>query len=1176
MSNILDQVRNIFSGNKSNPTNLRDLVSNISQTGFNNFSQNIKQIPTIANNFLNDQFTKVEKAPIVSPDPFSTLGNLGSKFVVGQVKNLIYNPQTQKLFPNSPLRQENGPNPYGYSGQKLNTYLKSPESINRSINMVANVGGAAPAAIGTQTVLSKLRSTTIKDAKQEILNSISMARNYQAFKPSDQMGIINDVTKTAKKIVPDIMKQDEIKSLYRKSPDEFLNVISKALEDRLYTAFHPELNIGNNVRSLKTSQEPHLSKSGELIFPGTKASTSKPTQQTFEQADNAANFAQLKAEEDKNAFQRVFAKWIGQRDAAKTKATLVASQHTNVPGNPTEIIKSIENRKLKVNPEQKTYIDNLRSTYDQLFKEAKDAGVDMNYVQDYLTHIWDKPISQIKMDYKAAKQKFGFASDRSLPTYEEGIKMGLTPKYNNPAQILNEYTRRLEEVKSNIQLFKDLKKEGLIVGGSKVSGDPNFVPINAPGFPRANYQIGNNQTVISNWYAPKEIASKINQVMTPQDYGGLGKVTGTLGKLSSGIQDVTMSGGVPSTPLNAWSFAQTTKELLSGRIKSPLVSLIRSISGESSQKFFQDNAGQIIKMQERNIPLSTNFKIENLIDSNTAKRTFGEKVGGVWNQIVNEPTFQRFMPQLQINLFNDIESSLLKSGRGEQEAADIAAQAVKNFYGVKGSDKTALSNKLMSDVTKTVFFAPKYRESMVNFWINNLKAMANPLAPENVTNTKFVIGAVLTYLTMNAINKANTGNDMWDNPTGKEDKMLVKTKDGYVGVPYLSSIATVPRYGIMMGKHALQGDFKQVGLDAKNLLSSGVRPMADILGNQDWSGNEIVPQGSTNPWGDVGLYLAGQYNHPYIKAALNTAGSNLPADVKSKLGISKNPVPLYQTLSTAAELPFRFYNNKNGQDALQTARYFDGRNQVTKAMDKETLSAWNVLHPQSSTGREVDNKTLSSQQKATLLLNNPRLQQAEELLAMAQKQRGEVVDPVWDLTPSQRKVVWASRIQLPGQKNTYDTYLSSQPWYKDFLNKQSNYYSSFTKSGDAKTSGQMSYPEPSVYVQKQMDNKNWNDSEVQAWFKARDEYNNQQLLALGLPTISSSSYSSKPKKVSLTGGKKSVPKIKISQAKIPTIKIAKMPKLTIKSPKVNTIKISKIKPRKGQKLTVKKTKTKIV
>jgi hypothetical protein len=795
----------------------------------------------------------------------------------------------------------------------------------------------------------------------------------------------------------------------------------------------------------------------------------------------------------------------------------------------------------------------------------------MKYTEDYLTHIWDKPIDQIKMEYQAAKQKFGFASERSLPTYEEGLKLGFKPKYTHPAQILEEYSRKLRETVANIELFKKMKDQGLIVGSSGVANNPNFAPITAPGFPRANFNIGDERTVISNWYAPKNVADQINRIFTPQDTGTLGNIMSTGAKISSGVQDVTLSGGMPKTPLNAWSVAQVTKEILSGRIASPIKNFIRSISGEASNKFFQENAGQIVKMQERNVPISTTFETKNLIDKGMAKNIFGDNVGQVWDKLMNEPTFKRFMPQLQISLFNDLESAMLKKGLSPSEASDIAAKGVKNFYGIVDSATLAKRSQLGKDSAAAIFFAPRYRETMINFWINNIKALKNPLAPENITNTKFVIGATMTYIAMNELNKNNTGKNMWENPSGKEDKMLIKTKDGYIGIPFLSSIATMPRLAVKFGKHVVEGNFPEATKDVKGTLSSGIRPALDVVTNEDYFGGQIYDPESGGKWGDIGLYLAGQYNHPYVREGMNVLAQGLPAETKSKLGLNKQPVPVYQTVSKALELPFRFYNNKGGKDALQTAYYFDDRDQITKSLDSQSKQAWDILHPVSKQGRVVDNNILSSQQKAVILLNNSQVQQAEEMLAFQAKQRGEQVDPIWDLPPQWRKVVWASRVQLPGQKNTYDTLLSQQPWYSEFKNKQNVFYDTLGTESNT-TTGQMAYPEPSEYVQRQMDAKNWTDPEVQAWFTAKDQYNNQQLVSLGLPIISGGQYgyAKKPKKISFK--KISAPKVKITSGKvrIPKIKLGKLPKIRIVSPpKVKAIKISKPRrPKKPKKLTI--------
>jgi len=943
----------------------------------------------------------------------------------------------------------------------------------------------------------------------------------------------------------------------------------------------PSRGVIPEVKPIKIT-EPFIDKSGELQFPGIKTKN-KGIEMTSEETQTAADFSSFKAEEDPKVFKKIFADWIGKRESSKTKATVEASKFSNVPGNPEDIIKSVEGGNIKLSPEQQTYSTELRKTYDKLFEEAKKEGVDMNYLENYLTHIWDKPITQVAQEYKNAKQTFGFAGNRSLPTYEEGIKMGLVPKYNNTAQILEDYTRRLNETFANIELFKNLKKEGLIVSGNKVSNSPDFAPINAPGFPRARATIGDQQTVISNWYAPKNVANQINRIFTPQDYGMLGKVAETGAKVSGAIQDITLSGGLPKTPLNAWSVAQVTKEVLSGRIISPFKNLFRSLSTNASNKFFEENAGQIIKMQERNIPLQTTFETKNLINQSTAKKLFGDSVGSAWNKVMNEPTFKLFMPQLQISLFNDIEAKLISKGIDQKQAADTAAQAVKNFYGIVGSDVLASRNKLGKDLTQTVLFAPRYRESMINFWANNIKALKNPFSAENITNTKFSIGAIMTFIAMNAVNKANTGKNMWENPEGKEDKMLIKTQDGYIGVPFLSSIATIPRLTIKTGKHLISGNLPETVNDMKSLLSSGVRPVVDIFTNEDYFGGEIYDPDSTNKWGDIGLYLAGQYNHPYIREIMNVAGQSLSPEVKKKLGLNKQSVPAYQTFSKALELPFRFYNNKVGRDALSSAYYYESKDEALKELNSKEKQIYTTLEQTRPDDISASADIQMDMAEALTLLANPSVLRTKAKTAIdTAAKTGETLDPFYTLTPEQQQTVLRLKTFYPGDKEKSNITNENIDWLKPYWTARSAYFDELESKGiiqPQEESEEYASPE----MQKKLDYYytlpygtgartqyiNANPDLVEYWDKKR-AITNEKRAELGLTQQEGfTKYAKKPKKVSISASK-SIPKISIAKSsapKVSNIKISAPPvkskstkggtKITqvYKAPKLKTIKI---------------------
>ncbi|MCZ2338202.1 MAG: hypothetical protein LC127_08360, partial [Chitinophagales bacterium] len=248
--------------------------------------------------------------------------------------------------------------------------------------------------------------------------------------------------------------------------------------------------------------------------------------------------AAVKAEFYKKDFDRDFAEWVGKRDVANTIGIEVGTRYKNVPkGVSTEqIIKYIEDPKTyKATPEVKKYAKDLRKEYDALYKSAKEAGIDMAYVKNYLTHIWDKSPDEVQQMYRSMGRKFGFSQDRVFPTYEEGIKMGLKPKYNSPAQIIADYTSRLEKVKANIEFANKLKEQGFIVP----KRIPGFEPITAPGFMSRSVKLGDGTIREGVYYAPPEIAREINKVFSEQSSPEILKKSA---KLSGALQDITLSG----------------------------------------------------------------------------------------------------------------------------------------------------------------------------------------------------------------------------------------------------------------------------------------------------------------------------------------------------------------------------------------------------------------------------------------------------------------------------------------------------------------------------------------------------------------------------------------------------------------------------------------------------------
>jgi hypothetical protein len=694
------------------------------------------------------------------------------------------------------------------------------------------------------------------------------------------------------------------------------------------------------------------------------------------------------------SFREATRKWLGAREAAKTTATQRVTPFTKLDKNTAlEVIRAAEDPHYVATPKAQSAVKALRKAYNELYQEAQKAGIDMKYVDNYVTHIWQQSPEEVAQLYRSAQGKFPFAKNRTVPTYDEGVKvLGLTPKYDNPAEIMQEYVKRMEEMKANVAFLGELQKRGLLVDAATGAKLPDFAPVDAPGLPRDFSTIGDGKYYVGSYYAPREIAEQIRRILSPE-MGGTGtKIMKGAGWVSGKVQDITMSGGIPKTPINAWSAAQAIKEVTAGRLKSPLVSIFRSLSGKKSVQFFQENAEQIKKMQRAGITVNTEYDASHLIDKGWIQNTFGKSVGEVWSRTVNQPTFKRFMPMLQVNFFNDIEQAALRIGKSPDEAIKIAAQATRNFYGLGDMVDEALESRFKRDLKKAVIFAPKYRQSMVNFWVNNLKALKNPLALENRANATFVVGATLTYLMMNQKNKEYTGKNMWENPKGKEDKLLVPLGDGYtLGIPFLSSIATVPRTGLKIGKNLLESDYKQSALEAKSFFSQIVKGPLDVWQNENYYGGEIYKDTDTPAEKNqkIAKYLfnplTGQYGHPYIKAGAQ---------------LQKGEKPGYQIASQALELPLRFYDTEkmrasevyefgNKQGAEKTKQYQAIKNQVKVAIQNgaditQTLegvpqdqrkrlvsSVLEDIHNQNLSPVEKAFNSLSKEQKTQYLQDNP-------------------------------------------------------------------------------------------------------------------------------------------------------------------------------------------------------------
>lgn len=548
----------------------------------------------------------------------------------------------------------------------------------------------------------------------------------------------------------------------------------------------------------------------------------------------------------------------------------------------------------------------IRQVLDNKFNELRQAGVDIGYLRDYFPQQWKNGSPEDVTDaYMRLNQRAGIQTPRTIPTVQEGMSLGFTPKHTDYRAALQDYLDTADRLIANKQYFDQLQGQGLITASAK---RPNGMQvIDAPGLPQARSvtdpELG--VEVQQNYYAKPEVAKELNKLFSPDIRGTGGKVAAVTGKTSSAMQTLFLSGGIPGTPLNAFGAAQWGKQTLAGHPISATKQFFRAFSEKAARNYETANIDSINKMQGAGVPYG------GTLDSK-ALTTVGERIAeqhGLgkgkaaiiegWNKAVEDPTFRRYMPLMQLDTFKGAYDRLIKRGASEADAVSQAAELTRHAFGLNTLAKDAFKSKVGKDVTRTVFFAPKFRESMVNFWGDNVKALGHPNSPAYRDNVKFLANATILFGLMQAANMAlNEGKTTFqnDNPNDRLNLNIPTGEGKSVSVPFLSSIATVPRTAINAGVDIAGGNFKDAGLEGKKLLSQLVRPGVDVAFNQKYNGREIYNENdpASKKLKDVGGYVAGQYNHPYVQAAYNAASGKSSGTL--------------ETAATATELPIRFRN----------------------------------------------------------------------------------------------------------------------------------------------------------------------------------------------------------------------------------------------------------------------------
>ncbi len=803
---------------------------------------------------------------------------------------------------------------------------------------------------------------------------------------------------------------------------------------------------------------------------------------------------------------------------------------------------------------------------DKLYAEAKEAGVDLNYLQHHILQSFMESNAQIAdtIRAKGLSKIPGFAKHRAIPDYMYVVEqeLGLTPRFTTFGQANAMAYEQMQKALANQKFAEVLTNSGQLLPAHQNPG--GWEQITSPYFPKAKVRTSAGTPVEVPYVAPPEMARFLNNVFGGQPQGEGSRVWELAGDVAAKMQDIKLSS--PGLTVNSFTIGQMAKDfatglgdILTGKLQrgarmmsSPAGAMIRGFIPGASEGWEKAHEAAIKEMAQQNISYGGLLGYRGR-QGNAVSTPITKKIGDAWNHLINSPTFQKFLFQRQVGHFENFRDALVSSGMEYGKAVELASEQLKNYDGM--INELGRSQDF-DNILRTFIMAPKYRQGVIGSGINMVKGLLNFRDPAYSPSRSLMLGLVTTFFLTNEINKRlNGGKNMWENPPGREFELVMpnptdNNPQHYLSVPWMPSSTAVYRRvgsGILA---LIRGDVRESARQFGGLASIPIQTATELFSGKNYFGQDIVdPEKPQIP-----QYVA------------HMAGSNLPGPFQAgnrfiSRKMSGKDTNAMVSLAQAFELPIK--------EGSFSGQYFTIRDDVMKKLDPQSKLAWEMIHPDGNASPKSEPGLLNSQQKALLYLNNPQLQLLEIEIAKQMKAKtGEAYDPVWDLPQDQRNQVFAARTSLPGEKNTVKKAITKQDWYSEFQNQESAFFDSLPTRAQKPGAA----PQPSVYVEKQMDLKNWKDPQVRAYLDDLTAYNNQKRVSLGLPEIApfGSGYKPKVRKISFKVKKLSLPRARISRR----LKI-KIPKAsTQKAFAVKSARRTTAKPIVLRKLNIKKLKVK--
>lgn len=530
----------------------------------------------------------------------------------------------------------------------------------------------------------------------------------------------------------------------------------------------------------------------------------------------------------------------------------------------------------------------VREYFNKKFQDVKTLIPDTKYRENYLPQLWSNTPEEIDMVFGKKKLSLrpSFTLERVIQDYQTGIDKGLKPKFDKVSDLVGWYEQRANKAIADREMYNYLKEAKLIKPTPKAPRD--WLSLDSDTFPL----ITGNANAGTTWSAHPDVAKAVNTfLMDDRKMNPLQKALQFTGETTSHVKNVMLTGGIPKTGLNWHTAVSTpTRALVSDGIGRMLKNYYYDVVPGAAKSYLDDNLDTAIDAVKHGMGLGVEGFWANSLPQ---EKGIGRTIEG-W---FSDAAFKEILPAIKLQTWQKTWQSFAAKGMNIKEAKKAAAKFTNNAYGgIQNPER----HRDVQNFLRTALLAPDWAETKLNLGKEAVKALRNPKDPVGQKYLKTVAGMLGLFISEAALGTSvrngipSSSSRLTNIPMG-----TVEGKDAEF-VPSGTALDTVG-IPIKAGINAAKGDptslFKMLGNQSSPFMQLG----GDLYSGEDALGN---------PLRNVRLGDNATTRELLLNNISNIMGYITPQPVQAGVDLATKRIGPREALTTATELPVRFYRRK--------------------------------------------------------------------------------------------------------------------------------------------------------------------------------------------------------------------------------------------------------------------------